>query len=137
MNNLRTLRRIIKALILETTVSSNELEKIIEMMLDSAESCKQAVELADSLGLIEGKDGLGIHVDDGPNHTHFVFVAEPDFAEQFQKQALETCPSWFDPSITEYYVKNKETGRFEPSGKMSLNFYIPSLESWPDGWRNR
>ena len=137
MTTIAKLRETIKSLILEMSVSQSEMEKIIDMMLDSAESCKQAIELAESLGLIEGKDGKDVYIDDRANNSHFVFVCDPEFADQFERQAIETCPSHFDPSISEYYAKNPETGRFEPTGKMSLNFYIPSLKAWPAGWRGR
>ena len=127
---MKLLRETVRRLILEMTVSQNELQKIIHLMLSDNESCKQAVEIAESLGLIEGRDGGDIHISDGPNSTNFAFVCEPDFAEKFKQEAIETCPSWFDPSIKEYYAKNEETGRWEPTGKMSLNFWIPDYQSW-------
>lgn len=113
-------------------VSKDEMQKIIEMMLSDNESCKQAVELAESLGLIEGKEGKDVYVSDMPNSTRFVFICEPSFAEEFEKIAYETCPSWFDPSIEESWAKNEKTGRYEPTGKMSLDFYIPDYAGWRD-----
>ena len=129
---MKLLRKTVRKIILETTVSSKELQNLIEMMLSDNESCIQAVELAESLGLIEGKEGKDVYVGDMPNSTHFVFVCEPNFAEEFEKLAHETCPSWFDPSIDEYWAKNEETGRYEPTGKISLDFYIPDYSGWRD-----
>tara|TARA_X000000950_G_scaffold288004_1_gene402771 strand:+ start:2292 stop:2684 length:393 start_codon:yes stop_codon:yes gene_type:complete len=129
---MKTLRKIVRKLILEMAVSKDEMQKIIEMMLSDNESCKQAVELAESLGLIEGKEGKDVYVSDMPNSTRFVFICEPSFAEEFEKIAYETCPSWFDPSIEESWAKNEKTGRYEPTGKMSLDFYIPDYAGWRD-----